>query len=197
MKKSSYLIFSIIASTYTSKACADDTWYIGGFYTAQDLSTYNRDYNAVGVTIGYQFNDFFALETRLSKGTSDFTSSYDSGSISSFLRESISEQASLLIKGTYPVSESFNFYGVAGYTSIKLKRDGYIQQYDMYGRERDKLILRPTRKGNAITYGVGLNYHLTKQLNVFIDYSKIPDFEFFSGSPISWDITSVGMNYYF
>ena len=60
MKKTS-LALTIIVSTYIFPVLAteNNSWYIGGLYSALDLSGLSgdsRDFNTAGITAGYQYN---------------------------------------------------------------------------------------------------------------------------------------------
>ncbi len=70
MKNLLPLAFTILTSTYASSANAENSWYLGALYNAQEISIHGSDFNAAGVIAGYQYNKYFALETRLSTGIS-------------------------------------------------------------------------------------------------------------------------------
>ncbi len=180
MKKLLPLTFAMLVSTYTSTVCADNSWYLGASYNAQDISLNGRDFNTAGVVAGYKYNQYFAIETRFSSGTSG----YSQGNYS----EDIDTQASLSIRASYPIFDSFKLYGLAGYTNTKLKikrRGG--------GDDSFKI----THSDGGLSYGLGLNYEINEQFNLFIDYQVLPDFEPTSTFSKSWKSTTIGVNYSF
>lgn len=72
VKKLLPLTFTMLVSTYTSTVCADNSWYLGASYNAQAISLNDRDFNTAGVVAGYKYNQYFAIETRFSSGTSGY-----------------------------------------------------------------------------------------------------------------------------
>jgi opacity protein-like surface antigen len=198
MKKLLPLAFTILASTYVSTASAENSWYLGGLYNAQDISIHGRDFNAAGVIAGYQHNKFFAVETRLSIGTSGYSSFYGTpeepwGSYS----EDIDTQAAVLIKASYPIFNSFKLYGLAGYTNTKIEINGLGQLNDSEGNITGNYPYKHTESESGFSYGAGLGYQINAQFNVFIDYQVLPDFEPNSNFSKSWESTTIGFNYSF
>jgi hypothetical protein len=205
MKNILSLTTILIATTYASSVCADDSLYLGVLYNAQKVSSYDRDYNAVGVIAGYQYNDFLAIETRLSKGTSGYSDSYSkqlAGSSNilqdSYFKEEIDLQASLLIKASYPIFESFKLYGLAGLTKTKFAISGYVQNFELNGAlTGGRYTYKPSKTESDFSYGLGLNYQLKEQFNIFIDYVVLPNVEINPNNSKSWNITTIGVSYYF
>ena len=198
MKKLLPLAFAILTSTYACAANAENSWYLGALYNAQEISIHGRDFNAAGVIAGYQYNKYFALETRLSTGTSGYSSFYGTpeepwGSYS----EDIDTQASLLIKASYPIFNSFKLYGVAGYTNTKIEINGLGQHNDSEGNITENYPYKHTESESGFSYGLGLDYQINAQFSVFIDYQVLPDFEPNSNFSKSWESTTIGVNYFF
>jgi opacity protein-like surface antigen len=54
-----------------------------------------------------------------------------------------------------------------------------------------------TNSDSGLNYGIGLNYQINEQINIFVDYQIIPDFEPVSGYSSSWKSTTIGVNYSF
>ena len=198
MKKLLSLTFTILASTYASSVCAEDSWYLGALYNAQEISIHDRDFNTAGVIAGYQYNKYLALEARLSKGTSGYSSFYGTpeeprGKFS----EDIDTQFLILIKASYPVFESFNLYGLAGYTKTNIEINGIFQAIDSDGNSIGGGTFKHTESQSGFSYGLGLNYLLNEQFNIFIDYQIFPDFETNSNFSKSWKSTTIGVSYSF
>jgi opacity protein-like surface antigen len=195
MKKFIPLVFTVLASC---SALADDSWYVGALYNTQEISILGRDFNAAGIIAGYQYNKYIALETRFSMGRSGYSGFYGTpeepwGSYS----EDIDTQASLLIKASYPILDSFKLYGLAGYTITKLEINGLGQNNDSEGNITGNYSYKHTESENGFSYGIGIGYQISKHFNVFIDYQVLPDFEPNSSFSKSWNSTTIGVNYAF
>ncbi|MBT1063275.1 outer membrane beta-barrel protein [Bowmanella sp. Y26] len=125
MNKMLPLTLTLLASSYVATANSDDAWYLGALYNAQDISTDGRDFNAFGITAGYQFNNYFSVESRFSKGTSGYSTSYDALETSNRrYKEDIDSQVALLAKGSYPILDNFEIYALVGYTNTKIEVNG-------------------------------------------------------------------------
>ncbi|WP_286272650.1 porin family protein [Thalassotalea hakodatensis] len=194
MKK--LLFFTLLASTYATTVCAEDSWYIGAFYNTQEISPV-RDFNSAGFIAGYQYNEYFALETRFAAGTSGYSGSYGGTKPEGSYKEDIDTQASLLIKASYPLFDSFKVYGLAGYSNTKLEINGLGQDKGSVGTITDDLPFKRSESESGFSYGFGLDYQINAQLKVFVDYQILPDFEPNSSFSRSWKSTTIGVNYSF
>ncbi|MBA6293788.1 porin family protein [Colwellia sp. MB3u-70] len=195
MKKILPLTFTVLISTYASSVSANDSWYLGVLYNTQDIS---RDFDTAGLIAGYQYNQYLALETRLSTGTSGYSSFYGTPEAPrGEYKEDIDTQVSLLIKASYPLFESFNLYGLVGYTNTQLEISGLGQNNDSNGNVIGDYDFESTHSEHGLSYGIGLNYQLNKQFNIFIDYQILPDYEPTPTYTESSSSTTIGVNYYF
>jgi hypothetical protein len=71
MKKTLSLTFATLALTFGFSVHAEDenNWYLGAQYSAQEVTSLpDRKFKTVGVVGGYQYNKYFALETRYNTG---------------------------------------------------------------------------------------------------------------------------------
>ncbi|RUO37338.1 hypothetical protein CWE13_05085 [Aliidiomarina shirensis] len=198
MKKLLPISLAILLSTSITAAQANDTWYVGASYNAQEISQFNRDFNTAGVIAGYRFTEHLALEARYAGGTSgysDFTVLPNDASVE--YKEDISSQASLMFKASYPVFEAFSVYALAGYSTTDLEYNSYTGSYD----SDDNLIGYAPVKGSVsydgFAYGIGINYKLSKNFNLFIDYQVLPDFAPDDNVSASWNSATFGINYSF
>ncbi|MBC3765486.1 porin family protein [Neptunicella marina] len=189
------LISGVISSAF---AAEKNNWHVGSLFTSQKVN--DRDLNTFGLTVGYQFNQYFSVQTRYSKGTSgssevlDFTN-FDKVS----LDRDIKYQGSILIKAAYPFANQFSFYGIAGYSKTKAEQDLFESTTDSQGNLTGVNTSPPsmTFTENGFTYGVGVDYHVTKNVELFIEYQVLPDWEPLSGISQSWDSINLGFNYRF
>jgi opacity protein-like surface antigen len=191
------LTFTLLTSVYVSTVSAENNWYLGALYNAQEISIPDRDFNTAGVIAGYQLNEYFALETRFTTGTSGYSGSYGATKPEGSYKEEIDTQASLLIKASYPIFHSFKFYGLAGYTNTKLEINGLGQNNDSQGNITGDFPFKHSESHSGFSYGLGLDYQINSKFNVFIDYQVLPDFEPNSTISKSWKSTTIGVNYSF
>lgn len=197
MNKLLTLTFTLLVSTYASNASAENSWYLGALYNAQEISLHGRDFNSAGLIAGYQYNKYFALETRISAGTSGYSGSYGGTKLEGSYKEDIDTQTSVLIKASYPIFNSFKLYGLAGYTNTKLETNGLGQYNDSEGNITGDYTYKKTESESGLSYGLGLDYQINAQFNVFIDYQVLPNFEPNSNFSKSWNSTTIGVNYSF
>ncbi len=198
MKRLLPVTFTLLAVTYASTLKAQDSWYLGALYNAQEISIHGRDFNAAGVTAGYQYNQYFSVETRFAAGTSGYSSFYGTpaeqrGAYS----EDIDNQAALLLKASYPVFGSVQVYGLAGYTKTKLEISGVGQYNDAAGNVTGDYPYKLKQSQSGFSYGLGVSYHISEGLYVFIDHQTLPDFEPNANYSRNWKSTTMGLNYSF
>lgn len=207
MKKFISLTCMVLASSYVSSACADDSWYLGALYSVQKISSgvdvqnlpSKIDFEAVGLLAGYKFNQYFSLEARLAKGTSGYSETFvyfDPTVPETYRNEDLDSQFSLLVKASYPIYQSFSLYGIAGYTESKIKITGVYVKKD-YFNMFETVPYSHSTKDSGFSYGVGLNYQLTEEVNIFVDYQVLPDYELGVDLSRDWGSTSLGISYFF
>jgi opacity protein-like surface antigen len=207
MKKLISLTCMVLASSYVSSACADDSWYLGALYSVQKISSGVKaqnlpskiDLEAVGLLAGYKFNQYFSLEARLAKGTSGYSETFvylEQIAPETYHNVDLDSQFSLLVKASYPIYQSFSLYGIAGYTESRIKITGLGINND-YFNKFESVPYGHTRKDSGFSYGVGLNYQLTEEVNVFADYQVLPDYELGYDLSKDWGSTTIGVSYSF
>lgn len=200
MKKLLPVAFLVLSSVYTSAATASDNWYIGALYSAQKTKPMaGRNFDTAGIIVGYQYNEYIGVEARFSGGLSGYSNSWSDTDSSEFeYYEDVDNQSSFLIKTSYPILDSFYVYGLAGYTNTKLEVGG-SGQYTDHNVNEDYSFKRSLSE-NGFSYGLGVNYQLNEQLNIFVDYQVLPDFQTaitFEEQDWDWKSTNIGINYVF
>jgi opacity protein-like surface antigen len=130
-------------------------------------------------------------------GTSGYSSSYGSTKPKDSYSEDIDSQVSLLLKASYPISESFKLYGLAGYTKTKIEINGLGQTNDSKGNIIGDYHFEHTISEGGFSYGLGLNYQINEQFSFFADYQVLADYAPNRDFSENWDSTTVGINYYF
>jgi opacity protein-like surface antigen len=207
MKRFISLTCMVLASSYVGSACADDSWYLGALYSVQKISSGVKaqnlpskiDLEAVGLLAGYKFNQYFSLEARLAKGTSGYSDTFvhlEQIAPETYHNEDLDSQFSLLVKASYPIYQSFSFYGIAGYTESRIKITGVGVKRD-YFNKLENFSYSHSTKDSGFSYGVGLNYQLTEEVNVFVDYQVLPDYDLGVDLSKDWGNTTLGVSYSF
>lgn len=200
--KKTYFVLTILVSSYISPVLAveQSSWYVGGLYTAQKISmpTAGRDFNTTGIVAGYQYNNYLSLETRFSKGISGNTFNYNFRDFpdKSFDTD-IDYQATILIKASYPFTEKFTIYATSGYSKTKIEQELLDPTVDSEGMLIGVKTSNVTFTESGFTYGLGLNYKVTTNVNLFVDYQILPNWQTFSINSEDWDSVNIGINYKF
>lgn len=196
-------LLPIIFTTFiTPSVYADESWYLGGLYNAQEISPdaegFNSDFSTFGVLAGYRYNKYFALEARVAKGTSGYSSTVSfSDTTDGSYQEDINSQISLLVKASYPIYTSLSIYGLAGYTRTEVEVSGTVTTEHPDGINFINVPFNSTHSVSGLSYGVGLNYQFTEHLNIYADYQNLPDFEPVPSYSGGWKSTTIGVNYSF
>ena len=187
----------------TAQAVNDSDFYIGAQYSNQKIkSSSDINLNTSGMTLGYQLNQYIAFETRLNIGISDYSSLCPCGDEykEHVYKQEVDNQASLFIKGTYPFSDDFSVYALAGITknSYNLETKSHYTVVEE-NSSVTTVILHDTGKHSesGFTYGVGINYQISKAFSAFLDYQILPDLTVSSLEASNWESASIGVNYTF
>ncbi|AEP28312.1 porin family protein [Brumicola nitratireducens] len=196
MKKLLPLAITILTSSYAATANAEDSFYIGALYNVQEISA-DRDLNTAGIVAGYRYNQYFALETRLAKGTSGYSFYFETPQYDGGYEEDIDSQISLSIKASYPIFESFQVYGLVGFTKTELEINATGPRLNSEGDFFEVLPYGFTESESGLSYGIGVDYQINEQFNIFIDYQILPDFEPQANFSSSWKSTTIGFSYSF
>ena len=185
----------------SNKVNSKGNWYGGLLYSEQRIDIDCGDCTTLGGTIGFRFNEYFSLESRLSFKLDGIERNYESVYASDnegnfrlvmisppneykFTRD-IDHQISLLMKGAYPLTDDFSVYGLAGIASTKASESGVDLRYDGIfpeGGAIDESRLDPkfydlSDTHNGLVIGAGINYQLSEDYSLFIDYQIHEKFE--------------------
>ena len=160
-------------------------FYLGAGYTYFDTSfteagnDFKADMNndAGMVLAGYNFNEYVALEGRytfIAAGDVTFAG-YD-------IDELDGSAWGVYVKPQYPVSDDVKVYALLGYASATVESTIYNESADVDG----------------FSYGLGVAYNVTKNVEVFADWTKIADDEMDDSLlNANTDAYTVGVNYKF
>ncbi|RLA70300.1 MAG: porin family protein [Epsilonproteobacteria bacterium] len=116
------------------------------------------DYSAMMLQAGYKFNDYVAVEGRywigLTEGNWDaFGNTFDSD-VNAW---------GIYVKPMYPVTDSFDIYGLLGYASVDADHAGTTL---------------PDANFDGFSWGIGAAYSFTENFAVFVDYTDFQDDDF-------------------
>lgn len=187
----------------TANAASESTWYIGAQYTNQKItSSSDIKLDTAGIILGYKLNHYFSFETRLNIGVSDYSSSCPCGDEykEHVYKQDIDNQGSLFIKGSYPLYNDFSIYALVGYTKSSYNLETKNHFTVVEGNSSITTVMfedTGNHSENGFTYGVGLNYQITKTFSAFLDYQVLPDLTVDILDSSSWKSASIGINYTF
>lgn len=149
--------------------------YLGVGVTAAQFSACSNNCDYEDVTYGamlrggYDFNEYFGIEAR---GIRTFLDEGPFGGVPL-------QHIGLYAKPQYPVIQDFNVYGLLGY--------GYTENLGNGGR------LNYFDNDHGFTAGLGLEYDLFKEWNLFVDYQRL----LIKSNVPDMDALSVGLRYDF
>jgi opacity protein-like surface antigen len=111
------------------------------------------DYDTVMLQAGYKFNPYIAVEGRYWFGFDEDISDGETLNIDTW---------GLYVKPMYPVTESFDIYGLLGYASSDMDWSYPGGSY-------------PTPDMDGFSWGIGAAYDFTDNISVFVDYTDMYD----------------------
>ncbi len=149
----------------TPMAVEDNGFYLGLAYSATGISfdgvtSGDNDADSVMGQLGYKFNSYFAVEGRYWDGNNGF------------------DAWGLYAKPMYPVSDSFDVYGLLGYGNA--------------GADTDSGVLDESE----FQWGLGAAYSFTDSFAVFVDYVELYD-DSVGAVDYSLDTVNFGITYQF
>jgi opacity protein-like surface antigen len=142
------------------------------------------DMGAIMLDAGYKFNDYIAVEARYWIGINSDSDIFHDGQDYRPL-DTDSDAWGIYAKPMYPVTDTFDIYGLLGYGSATLN-DGQTFSADVEG----------------ISWGVGAAYSFTENWSVFLDYvafteDSLTDNALTDSYDHSFDTLNFGFNYQF
>ncbi|MBD1391260.1 porin family protein [Neiella sp. HB171785] len=148
---------------------SNSNFYAGANISAitLDLGPSDVDFGVAGVSLGYQFNDYFAVEGRLGTGFSD-------DDIEQF-ELSVNHQYGAYLKAAYPFDNVVP-YLIVGYTEVELEA------------EFEKMSATDTEQDTSYGVGVAGNFD---GWNMYIDYMNYIDKNSveYSGWTVGFNVT--------
>ena len=163
-------------------------YYIGmgvGNKQMEDEQT-DETFESTDITLlaGYRYNTYIGAEVRYSKELSDVEYNHgntNNSDIDDY--DSSFESIGTYLKLSYPI-KSFSAYGLLGYA--------YTTMDNLSG---------DSRSADGFSWGIGTNYQINSNWNIFVDYIVLYDDTGFDGRAMNDDITidtfTLGVNYAF
>ena len=147
-----------------------------------DMTEEEISNNTVVLQVGYQYNQYIALEGRYSFG---FNTDYDPGTTGNLSGDYDGDFSSwgLYLKPIYPMGD-FAIYGLLGYGGVMLDN---LEQGDAYE--------------SGFQWGLGVSYAFTDTVSVFADYISLYDdtgFDYRAKlNDVNSDTWTIGLSYKF
>jgi opacity protein-like surface antigen len=184
----------IVAEPEVAVAPALTGLYISGGYAYLDAEAtdvnepFGADFsnNAVDLRIGYNVNEYFAVEGRYAIGASDDLTGTDDG-YSEVIGEADMNTWGIFLKPQYPVTKEASVYALIGYGQI----DGDATSFDGYSEDISE---------SGFQWGLGAKYAATQNVEVFIDYiNAFDDTVVIEGEDVDLDVytVTIGLTYKF
>lgn len=158
-----YIVGSVGQSTIDSdKSATDNALTSEG---ADNLaSSLDKTDTAYKIQVGYQFNQYFAVEGGyVNLGKTDYSASFTGGGANANAKVSGLNIAAL---GILPISDSFSLFGKAGLIDAKVETT--VSANGLGGSANDS---STARKWKA-NWGAGATYSINKQLGIRVEYEQ-------------------------
>ena len=130
--------------------------------------TVDTDHNAGMLQVGYQFNQYIAIEGRywFAASEDDTWHGRGGGGASDSGDMKVDYDAwGIYVKPMYPVTDAFTVYGLLGYAHTNYD----MIQYD----RRDRPVKVHGLDDGGFSWGLGASYAITENLSIFADYTCI------------------------
>lgn len=167
------VLAGLYSTAYAADAPAGQGAYVGGVYSFIDYKESGIPAvkpKAIALMVGWQFNQNLAVEGRIGAGAgSDDLDGIDI---------KVDSYYSGLLRGTVPMTDSFNLYAIAGVTSGKLKASAAG--------------VTVSDSETKASYGIGVEFVVQKQSGISVEWGR-----FLSGDGYTADAISLGYRYHF
>ncbi|MGF1834680.1 porin family protein [Photobacterium sanguinicancri] len=183
MKK---LLALAIVSTigFGATAAQAEGLYVGGDLqlqqqTAKDSGVKQKTkLGSINGKVGYEVNEYFSVEGRAGMGVKN--GKYTAGSTELKAKEKYNVGAYAL--ASYPITDSFSVYGLAGYSygKVSLEANG----------DKEKVSLK------GLSYGVGAKYKVTEQIALTTEVGHYGKYKK-GDMKVSKEAVSLGVQYSF
>lgn len=173
---------ALVSSNAVFAATNPGDVYAGASYSTMTAkeSPFSLDFGVLNGFAGYQINDYLAVEGRVGVGIAD--ESLDVFE-SSAVDVGVDYTAQALVKGSYHFSDVVSAYGIAGVAKNKYS----FSQGNQSNSSSD----------TGLTYGVGVQFAISGNSALNLEYQKLPDMDMDDDAGISVSALTVGYTYRF
>ena len=141
--------------------------YVGVNYTRADLSgALDADFDTIAIKGGYEFTNWLALEARYGASFSDSSYRETFGPFTIRVKYQVEHYYGAYGRLTLPNSTLFKPYVIAGYTEAELKETAHVNDYKLGSS---------TIRGEAFSYGAGVNLEFSERFSVNAEYMRLID----------------------
>jgi opacity protein-like surface antigen len=186
MKKTTAIVASIASLLFCGAAAAQDFAmrpYVGADalfwdFDADGLSSFS----ATGLRLrgGVYFNQYFALEAHAGFGGSD-SKTFSDGFGSVGIEVELDRFFSAFLRGTLPLGDRFNAYGLLGYTDAKASLTVSDGPFSFSESDSD----------NGLSFGIGADMAVMNNVSLNLDYVRYLDASDYEFSGISFGVRYV------
>jgi opacity protein-like surface antigen len=155
-KKSSLLNTNILPKFYAGSGLIYNRVYsTHSSWFADNISTQDET-GGISLIGGYQFNDYLAVESRITK---------------TFFERNYSDTTSysMFLKPQYPVTDTFSVYALVGFGKVKVEGSAGDSGFGAHTDVIGKTILDRTQ----FQWGVGISYSVIDNFSIFADYTSL------------------------
>jgi len=141
------------------------------YMSGDDVTRGEFSGNVLQTAIGYDFNEYIGLELRAGGTLSD-----DMIKVNGVNQETTDYKMttiSAFLKPQYPISENFSAYGLIGYGQVEVAAG----------------------KDSGLQYGAGLDYMYSKDVGIFVDYTRLFDADEFDGAKTNSSTDSINVGF--
>lgn len=173
---------ALVSSNAVFAATNPGDVYAGASYSTMTAkeSPFSLDFGVLNGFAGYQINDYLAVEGRVGVGIADESVDlFEDGSVD----VGVDYTAQALVKGSYHFSDVVSAYGIAGVAKNKYS---FSQ-----GNQSD------SSSDTGLTYGVGVQFAISGNSALNLEYQKLPDMDMDDDAGISVSALTVGYTYRF
>jgi len=128
-----------------------------------DETLLDEDFSEIMLQVGYNFNEYIAVEGRYWFGLETGIDLIDDTANSVLSLDQSVDSWGIYVKPQYPVTEAFNIYALLGYASSE------------YEVSNSSVAVNPETDLDGFSWGIGAAYNFSESVSVFVDYVSLYD----------------------
>ena len=181
MKRITATVAFFLLSAMSHAHHANPFWYAGVAYSILDVELESggqksdSEPGALNVTVGYEFNKYFAAEGLFGVGI------YDDRVANAGFAIEMDSVIGLSAVGILPLTKTFSLYGKLGFAQIEYEDDD-----------------ADSADGDGAMYGIGAAFDVNEKVSFNIDYIQYPDADYDNSDiDVEAKTFNVGINFKF